>query len=218
MNSQACCRKPSIFLCTIACRGRSTSRSSYACSASHQTPGLGGRQEAQTGRPLRGTGLGRQGRGDQAGHPASQPARLSRRGAASADRARAPLPSVVPHLRAGGEIVLFDRSWYNRAGRRRTGDGLLHRQANTRTSSSPVPEFERLLMLRHVESENAVLDHRRRKQHLHFLMRINDPLKRWKLARWISVAPPWRLYTKAKGQCRTHPYLKRLQVGRGGGR
>ena len=39
----------------------------------------------------------------------------------------------VPHLPAAGEIVLFDRSWYNRAGRR-AGHGLLHRRRSTRSS------------------------------------------------------------------------------------
>ena len=51
----------------------------------------------------------------------------------------------VPHLPSGGEIVLFDRSWYNRAGRR-TGDGLLHQKArqglpraSAEASSAPSP-------------------------------------------------------------------------------
>ena len=41
----------------------------------------------------------------------------------------------IPHFPAAGEVVIFDRSWYNRAGRR-AGDGLLHPGADRRGSSS----------------------------------------------------------------------------------
>jgi hypothetical protein len=61
----------------------------------------------------------RQGRHHQALHGTSEPARRARRGPGEADRARTRpvvLPALHQHLPAAGEIVLFDRSWYNRAG------------------------------------------------------------------------------------------------------
>ncbi len=77
-------------------------------------------QEPESRGHLRGTGCGRQGRRDQAHHRKPQPARLPCGGAARAHRARedangtssATWPTCLP----AGEMVLFDRSWYNRAG------------------------------------------------------------------------------------------------------
>jgi polyphosphate kinase len=51
----------------------------------------------------------------------------------------------VPHLPAAGEIVLFDRSWYNRAGVERVM-GFCQRGQTSRSSSATVPEFERMLV------------------------------------------------------------------------
>ena len=68
---------------------------------------------------LRGPRHGRQGRHDQGDHRARQPARVPRRRAARADRARESqmyIQRYIPHFPAAGEVVIFDRSWYNRAG------------------------------------------------------------------------------------------------------
>ena len=120
--------------------------------------------EAQGGGDLRGPRLRRQGRRDQAHHAAAQSARLPRRGAAGAERARAHA-MVFPALRAricpaGGEIVLFDRSWYNRAGVERVMGfctdervrGILPLRARIRADAGA---------LRHHPDQVLVLDHRR---------------------------------------------------------
>ena len=75
---------------------------------------------ARRGHRVRGPGRGRQGRRDQTGHRVPQPPRRADRGAAGAHRA-ASAPSGTSSAtsstcRPRGEIVLFDRSWYNRAG------------------------------------------------------------------------------------------------------
>ena len=67
----------------------------------------------------------------------------------------------VPHLPAGGEIVLFDRSWYNRAGVERVMGFCTDEEYEDFFQS--VPEFERLLVrVRHRAGQILVLDHRRR--------------------------------------------------------
>ena len=86
-------------------------------------------QEAEGRRALRGTRRGRQGRRDQAHHPAPQPARLPRRGAARAERARAHAV-VFPALRAapaGGRRDRAVRPQLVQPRRRRARHGLLHR-------------------------------------------------------------------------------------------
>ena len=75
------------------------------------------------------------------------PARLPRRGAARAERARAHamvFPALRRALPAGGEIVLFDRSWYNRAGVERVMGFCTDEQYEEFFRS--VPEFERMLV------------------------------------------------------------------------
>ena len=86
----------------------------------------------------------------------------------------------VAHLPAGGEIVLFDRSWYNRAGVERVMDFCTEEECEEFFRS--VPEFERML----VRSGTILLKYwfsiTDDEQHLRFMMRIHDPLKQWKLS------------------------------------
>ena len=66
----------------------------------------------------------------------------------------------VPHLPAGGEIVLFDRSWYNRSGVERVMGFATEDQVEQ--FFSDVPEFERMLVRSGIRSDQVlVLDHRR---------------------------------------------------------
>ena len=86
----------------------------------------------------------------------------------------------VPHLPAGGEIVLFDRSWYNRVGVERVMGFANDRQVEE--FFNDVPEFERMLVrsgIRVVKYWFSITDE---EQQLRFLMRIHDPLKQWKLS------------------------------------
>ncbi len=86
----------------------------------------------------------------------------------------------VPHLPAGGEIVLFDRSWYNRAGVERVMGFCSDEEYEDFFQS--VPEFERLIVRSGIVLVKYWFSITDDEQHLRFLMRINDPLKQWKLS------------------------------------
>ncbi len=103
----------------------------------------------------------------------------------------------VPHLPAGGEIVLFDRSWYNRSGVERVM-GFAD-EAQVEQFFHDVPEFERMLVrsgIRLVKYWFSITDE---EQQMRFLMRIHDPLKQWKLSPMdLQSRVRWEDYTKAK--------------------
>ena len=103
----------------------------------------------------------------------------------------------VPHLPAAGEIVLFDRSWYNRAGVERVmgfaNDGQVE------DFFRDVPEFERMLVRSGVVLVKYWFSITDEEQQLRFLMRIHDPLKQWKLSPMdLQSRVRWEQYTKAK--------------------
>jgi polyphosphate kinase len=111
----------------------------------------------------------------------------------------------VPHLPAAGEIVLFDRSWYNRAGVERVMGFCTEEEVEEFFRS--VPEFERML----VRSGTVLIKYwfsiTDEEQHLRFQMRLLDPLKQWKLSPMdLESHRRWDSYTKAKEQMfeRTH--------------
>ena len=114
-------------------------------------------------------------------------------GAAGADRARAHA-MVFPALRRrtcrpAGEIVLFDRSWYNRAGVERVMGFCTEDDVEEFFRS--VPEFERMLVRSGIILVKYWFSITDEEQHLRFLMRIHDPLKQWKLSPMdLEVAPP----------------------------
>ncbi len=103
----------------------------------------------------------------------------------------------VPHLPAGGEIVLFDRSWYNRAGVERVMG--FASEDEVEQFFRDVPEFERMLVrsgIRLVKYWFSITDE---EQQLRFLMRIHDPMKQWKLSPMdLQSRVRWEAYTKAK--------------------
>ena len=103
----------------------------------------------------------------------------------------------VPHLPAGGEIVLFDRSWYNRAGVERVMGFANAEQVEEFLKDTP--EFERMLVrsgIRLIKYWFSITDE---EQQLRFLMRIHDPLKQWKLSPMdLQSRVRWEEYTKAK--------------------
>ncbi|NEV64069.1 polyphosphate kinase 2 [Thiorhodococcus minor] len=103
----------------------------------------------------------------------------------------------VPHLPAGGEIVLFDRSWYNRSGVERVMGFASPDQVEQ--FFQDVPEFERMLVrsgIRLIKYWFSITDE---EQQLRFLMRIHDPLKQWKLSPMdLQSRVRWEAYTKAK--------------------
>ena len=103
----------------------------------------------------------------------------------------------VPHLPASGEIVLFDRSWYNRAGVERVMGFCTDEEYEDFFQSAP--EFEKLLVRSGIVLVKYWFSISDDEQNLRFLMRINDPLKQWKLSPMdLESRRRWEAYTKAK--------------------
>lgn len=103
----------------------------------------------------------------------------------------------VPHLPAGGEIALFDRSWYNRAGVEKvmgfcTDDEYLE---FLRTC----PEFERMLIRSGIILLKYWFSVSDEEQEKRFTERIQNPLKRWKFSKMdLQARDRWVEYSKAK--------------------
>ena len=103
----------------------------------------------------------------------------------------------VPHLPAGGEIVLFDRSWYNRVGVERVMGFATEEEVEQ--FFQDVPEFERMLVRSGIRLVKYWLSISDQEQQLRFLVRIHDPLKQWKLSPMdLQSRVRWEDYTKAK--------------------
>ena len=103
----------------------------------------------------------------------------------------------VPHLPPGGEIVLFDRSWYNRAGVERVMGFATSEQVEE--FFRDVPEFERMLVRSGIILTKYWFSITDEEQQMRFLMRIHDPLKQWKLSPMdLQSRVRWEDYTKAK--------------------
>jgi polyphosphate kinase 2 len=103
----------------------------------------------------------------------------------------------VAHLPAGGEIVLFDRSWYNRAGVERVM-GFCSDQEYEEFFRT-VPEFEKMLVRSGIVLIKYWFSITDEEQYLRFKMRIHDPLKQWKLSPMdLESRRRWELYTKTK--------------------
>ena len=103
----------------------------------------------------------------------------------------------VPHLPAAGEMVLFDRSWYNRAGVERVM-GFAN-EIEVEEFFRDVPEFERMLVRSGVVVIKYWFSITDEEQQLRFMMRIHDPIKQWKLSPMdLQSRVRWEQYTKAK--------------------
>ena len=103
----------------------------------------------------------------------------------------------VPHLPAGGEIVFFDRSWYNRAGVERVME--FASQDEIEQFFQDVPEFEKMLVRSGIILLKYWFSISDEEQQMRFLMRIHDPMKQWKLSEMdLQARVRWEQYTKAK--------------------
>ncbi len=103
----------------------------------------------------------------------------------------------VAHLPAGGEIVLFDRSWYNRAGVEKVMGFCTDEQYEEFFRS--VPEFERMLVRSGTQLIKYWFSIQDQEQIFRFMARIHDPLKRWKFSQMdIEARRHWDDYTEAK--------------------
>ncbi len=103
----------------------------------------------------------------------------------------------VAHLPAAGEMVLFDRSWYNRAGVEHVmgfcSDDEYEEFFRT------VPDFEKMLVRSGIKLIKYWFSITDDEQHMRFLGRIHDPLKQWKLSPMdLESRRRWEEYTKAK--------------------
>ncbi len=103
----------------------------------------------------------------------------------------------VSHLPAAGEMVLFDRSWYNRAGVERVMGFCSDEQYEEFFRS--VTEFEKMLVRSGIQLIKYWFSISDEEQYVRFLGRINDPLKQWKLSPMdLESRRRWEDYTKAK--------------------
>jgi len=101
------------------------------------------------------------------------------------------------HLPAAGEIVLFDRSWYNRAGVERVMGFCTPDEYEEFFRSAP--EFERMLVRSGIILIKYWFSITDEEQEFRFNMRIHDPLKQWKLSPMdVESRRRWEDYTKAK--------------------
>ncbi|MEO1191066.1 MAG: polyphosphate kinase 2 [Pseudomonadota bacterium] len=105
----------------------------------------------------------------------------------------------VTHLPGGGEIVLFDRSWYNRAGVERVmgfcSEGDVEEFFRT------VPEFERTLIRSGIILIKYWFSITDEEQEFRFQMRIHEPLKQWKLSPMdLESRRRWEQYTRVKDE------------------
>jgi polyphosphate kinase 2 len=111
----------------------------------------------------------------------------------------------VAHLPAAGEMVLFDRSWYNRAGVERVMGFCNDEQYEEFFRS--VPEFEKMLIRSGIQLIKYWFSITDDEQEFRFLCRTHDPLKQWKLSPMdLESRRRWEDYTKAKEEMlhRTH--------------
>ncbi|MDF1755726.1 MAG: polyphosphate kinase 2 [Verrucomicrobiales bacterium] len=103
----------------------------------------------------------------------------------------------VSHLPAAGEIVLFDRSWYNRAGVEKVMGFCTDEEYKEFFRS--VPEFERMLVRSGIRLFKYWFSIHDDEQKFRFAARMYDPLKRWKLSPMdLESRRRWEDYTKAK--------------------
>ncbi|MFU8778845.1 MAG: polyphosphate kinase 2 [Roseovarius sp.] len=111
----------------------------------------------------------------------------------------------VSHLPAGGEIVFFDRSWYNRAVVEKVFGFCTDPQREH--FFAQVPDFERMIVDEGIHLFKIWLNVGRAEQLRRFLSRERDPLKQWKLS-WIDVEglKKWDSYTAAISETLTRSH------------
>ncbi len=113
----------------------------------------------------------------------------------------------VTHLPAAGEIVLFDRSWYNRAGVERVMGFCTDEEYREFLRSCP--EFERMLVRSGIILIKYWFSVSDEVQDQRFRSRLVEPLKRWKLSPMdLESRTRWVEYSKAKDQMFAHTDIK----------
>ncbi len=111
------------------------------------------------------------------------------------------------HLPAAGEMVLFDRSWYNRAGVERVMGFCTDDEYAEFLRS--VPEFERMLVRSGIILIKYWFSVSDKEQERRFQARIQDPTKRWKLSPMdLQSRSRWVEYSRAKDEMFAHTDIK----------
>ena len=105
----------------------------------------------------------------------------------------------VNHLPAAGEMVLFDRSWYNRAGVERVMGFASHSEVWEFLRTAP--QFERMLVRSGITVIKYWFSVSDEEQERRFQARLSDPTKRWKLSPMdLESRARWQEYSKAKDE------------------
>ncbi|MFH1572209.1 MAG: polyphosphate kinase 2 [Gemmatimonadota bacterium] len=113
----------------------------------------------------------------------------------------------VPHLPAGGEIVIFDRSWYNRAGVERVMGFCTEEQVEEFFRTCP--EFERMLVRSGIILIKYWFSVSDEEQERRFQQRIEDPTRRWKISPMdLQSRSKWVDYSRAKDDMFAHTDIK----------
>jgi polyphosphate kinase 2 len=113
----------------------------------------------------------------------------------------------VPHLPSGGEMVLFDRSWYNRAGVERVMGFCTEEEYQEFLRSCP--EFERMLVRSGIILLKYWFSVSDDEQERRFQNRLEDPTRRWKLSPMdLESRRQWIEYSKAKDAMFAHTDIK----------
>src|ERR1700729_502399 len=107
------------------------------------------------------------------------------------------LQRYVPHLPGAGEIVMFDRSWYNRAGVERVMG--FSTQAEYEEFMREAPDFEHMLVRSGLDLTKFWFSVTPSEQRTRFIIRRIDPVRQWKLSPMdIESLDKWDAYTEAK--------------------
>ena len=113
----------------------------------------------------------------------------------------------VPHLPAEGEMVLFDRSWYNRGGVERVMGFCTDEEYREFLRSCP--EFERMLVRSGIIVIKYWFSVSDEEQEHRFQARLTDPTKRWKLSPMdLESRAKWQEYSKAKDEMFAYTDIK----------
>ena len=109
----------------------------------------------------------------------------------------------VEHFPSGGEMVIFDRSWYNRAGVEKVMGFCTHKQVEEFLQSSP--EFERMLVRSGIVLLKYWFSVSDEEQDVRFQARIDDPTRRWKLSPMdLEARMKWAEFSQAKDEMFKH--------------
>ena len=113
----------------------------------------------------------------------------------------------VAHLPAAGEIVLLDRSWYNRAGVEKVMGFCTDEEYQEFMRSCP--DFERMLVRSHIKLIKYWFSVSDEVQEQRFQARVEDPMRRWKLSPMdLKSRENWADYSRAKDEMFAHTDIK----------